>query len=59
MSASLIFDIVPLGSLVAYSDGQPALDLLTDAAEHGTASTAEAIDHLHARLHAAMPRAYW
>lgn len=23
MSASLIFDIVPLGSLVAYSDGQP------------------------------------
>lgn len=46
-------------SALAYSDGQPALDLLTDAAEHGTASTAEAIDHLHARLHAAMPRAYW
>ena len=46
-------------SALAYSDGQPALDLLTDAAEHGTASTAEAIDHLHARLHAVMPRAYW
>jgi len=42
-----------------YSDGAPALDLLTDAAQHSTASTVEAIDNLHARLHAVMPRAYW
>lgn len=46
-------------SALAYSDGQPALDLLTDAAEHGAASTAEAIERLHDRLHTVMPKAYW
>lgn len=42
-----------------YTDGTPALDLLTDAAFNGEDSTAEAIDRLHLRLHTVMPRAYW
>lgn len=34
-----------------YADGTPALDLLTDAAEYGEASTVGALDRLHTLLH--------
>lgn len=42
-----------------YADGTPALDLLTDAAEHGEASTVEALDDLHTLLHSTMTPSYW
>lgn len=43
----------------SYADGTPALDLLTDAATHGEASTAAAIDSLHTLLHGKMTPTYW
>ncbi|WPP47707.1 phage tail protein I [Pseudomonas sp. AN-1] len=46
-------------SAPAYADGRPALDLLTDAAEHGEASTVDAIDDLHRLLHSTMTPSYW
>lgn len=46
-------------SAPAYADGTPALDLLIDAAEHGEASTVDAIDDLHHLLHSTMTPSYW
>lgn len=44
----------------AYSDGDPALDLLTDAALYGEANTVAAIDSLHPLIHQTMPQpGYW
>lgn len=43
----------------AYADGTPALDLLTDAAQHGPDSTVRAIDRLHTLLHSTMTPSYW
>lgn len=36
-----------------YGDGEYALDLMTDSAYHGEASTVEAVDRLHLTLHSA------
>lgn len=43
-----------------YADGTPALDLLTDAAEYGEASTVDALDRLHTLLHSTLTSpTYW
>ncbi|WP_349616225.1 phage tail protein I [Azotobacter salinestris] len=43
-----------------YADSTPALDLLTDAAEYGEASTVGALDRLHTLLHSTLTTpTYW
>lgn len=53
-------DIAVAYGAPTYSDGDPALDLLTDAALYGEADTIAGIDRLHVLLHETLPQpAYW
>lgn len=57
--AGLGLDLGVSYSAPAYADGTPALDLLTDAAEYGEASTVAALDALHTLLHSTLTPSYW
>lgn len=57
--AGLGHDLAVRYSAPTYTDGSPALDLLTDAAFHGEPATVAAIDRLHSQLHTTMPMNYW
>lgn len=57
--ANLASDLAVAYGAPRYADGGPALDLLTDAALHGEASTVTGIDRLHGLLHTTLTPSYW
>lgn len=59
VAASLGNDLNITYDAPRYSNGSPALDLLTDAAEYGMTSTVAAIDSLNTLLHSRLTSSYW